>query len=115
MRKMLYLLGLLNEADLEWMLATGRRERVAAGAVLIQEGHPIDAMYIVLHGRFRVAIAAHSGTDIAGLEAGEVVGEISFVDSRPPTATVTAREDALVLAIPRRQLVAKLKQDVGFA
>src|SRR5262245_1410029 len=52
---------------------------------------------------------------LSQLQFREVVGEISFVDSRPPTATVTASADALVLAISRQHLTAKLAQDEGFA
>ena len=72
-------------------------------------------MYIVLQGQFRVSMAAGGGTGLARLHVGEVIGEISFVDSRPPTATVTAVEDAVVLAIPRQRLFAKLPEDTGFA
>lgn len=114
-RKTLYLFGILNEADIGWMMATGRQEYIPAGAILVQESQPLDAMYIVLQGAFRVSIAAGGGTELARLQTGEVIGEISFVDSRPPAATVTALEDALVLAIPRRHLFAKLAQDEGFA
>jgi len=96
------------------MMATGRQEHIPAGAILVQEGQSFDAMYIVLQGEFRVSIAA-GGTEPARSRTGEVIGEISFVDSRPPSATVTALEDAFVLAIPRQQLVAKLAQDEGFA
>jgi CRP-like cAMP-binding protein len=69
----------------------------------------------VLEGQFRVSIATDGGTELNRLRAGEVIGEISFIDSRPPSATVTALEDARVLAIPRPQLAAKLEQDVAFA
>jgi CRP-like cAMP-binding protein len=44
-----------------------------------------------------------------------MVGEMSFIDARPPSATVTAAQDSAVLAIPRPQLVAKLDQDTAFA
>jgi CRP-like cAMP-binding protein len=40
---------------------------------------------------------------------------MSFVDSRPPSATVKAVEDSRVLAIPRQKLSARLEQEQGFA
>jgi hypothetical protein len=40
---------------------------------------------------------------------------MSLVDGRPPSATVRARDDALVLAIPCERLKAKLQEDSGFA
>jgi hypothetical protein len=44
-----------------------------------------------------------------------VLGEVSFVDRRPPTATVTAVDDAGVLAVAKPVLSAKLKDDPAFA
>jgi bacteriocin-type transport-associated protein len=115
MRKALFILGILNDNDLEWLLTTGRRETVATGTVLIQEGHAVEAIYIVLEGTFGVTVGATDGQEIARLLSGEIVGEISFVDARPPSATVKAVENSLVLSVPRRQLAAKLEQDTAFA
>ena len=115
MRKVLYILGQLGDEDIEWLIANGRRERVPAGAVLIHEGRTIDAVYVVLDGLLSVATAALQDKDLAQLGAGEIVGEMSFVDARPPSASVRARRDSLVLAIPRSRLAAKLEQDVAFA
>jgi len=49
------------------------------------------------------------------LKAGEVMGEISFVDSRPPTASVKALMDSRVGVVPRTLLTSRLKEDSGFA
>ena len=43
------------------------------------------------------------------------MGEISFVDSRPPSASVKATVDSQVLAVPKAALRAKLQKDLGFA
>jgi CRP/FNR family transcriptional regulator, cyclic AMP receptor protein len=115
MKKVLFLLGELNDDDIDWLLQIGTRQEVAAGTVLIEEGKPIDALYILLTGTFSVYIAALEEREIARLSSGEIVGEMSFLDSRLPSATVKAVENSLVLSIPRRELTAKLRQDVGFA
>jgi len=39
---------------------------------------------------------------VAQLMSGEVIGEMSFVDSYPPSASVQALERSAVLAVPRR-------------
>jgi CRP/FNR family transcriptional regulator, cyclic AMP receptor protein len=62
-----------------------------------------------------VSVSALEGKTIARLTSGAVVGEMSFADARPPSATVQAVENSLILAIPRDSLVAKLKEDEGFA
>jgi Cyclic nucleotide-binding domain. len=53
--------------------------------------------------------------ELAKIVSGEIVGEVSFIDARPPLATVKAIEKTELLAIPRRQLITKLQQDLGFA
>jgi CRP/FNR family transcriptional regulator, cyclic AMP receptor protein len=115
MKKVLFLLGELNDDDIDWLIQTGTRLEVAAGTILIREGKPIDALYILLTGSFTVSVAVLQNREVARLYSGEVVGEMSFLDSRLPSATVQAIEDSLVLSIPRQQLAAKLRQDVGFA
>jgi bacteriocin-type transport-associated protein len=115
MKKVLFILGELKDVDIDWLISAGRRETVPAGHVLIREGSAINALYIVLDGQFSVTIKALGDTAVARLSTGEVIGEISFVDERPPSATVTALEPARVLAIPRAAVQAKLLQDDGFA
>jgi CRP/FNR family cyclic AMP-dependent transcriptional regulator len=115
MKKVLYILGELDDDDIDWLLEIGSRRLVPAGTVLIIEGRQLDALYILLEGELSVSTEATDDREIACLSSGEVVGEMSFVDTRPPSATVTAKSDALVLAIPRIQLALKLRQDVGFA
>ena len=115
MKKVLFILGQLTDADVEWLIGTGKREKVRAGTVLIHEGKPIDALYFVLDGAFSVTVAALKNREVARLGAGEVLGEMSYVDARPPSATVTAVDESLVLAIDRAGLLRKLERDVGFA
>lgn len=124
MRKVLYILGQLSDDDVEWLIDAGQRKRVPGGTTLIREGEPTDAMYVVLDGLLAVSIRAAASRslpagiperEIAQLGAGEIVGEMSFVDARPPSASVRALRDSLVLSIPRAQLALKLDQDLGFA
>ena len=115
MKKVLFLLSELNDDDIDWLLQAGTRQEIAAGTVLIKEGKPIDALYILLTGTFTVSIAELDHREVARLSSGEVVGEMSFLDNRLPSATVQAVEDSLVLSIPRRELAKKLQLDIGFA
>lgn len=115
MKKVFFLLGELVDDDIDWMVSTGRREEVAAGTVLIEEGKPIDTLLILLDGTLSVSVSALEGKTIARLTSGAVVGEMSFADARPPSATVQAVETSLVLSIPRERLVEKLQEDEGFA
>jgi bacteriocin-type transport-associated protein len=115
MKKVLFILGELSDDDIDWLIRAGSRVEVPAGTVLIYEGQPADTLYILLDGTLIVTISALEGRQIARLSSGDVVGEMSFVDERPPSATVQTLEQSLVLAIPRTALAEKLQQDVGFA
>jgi CRP/FNR family cyclic AMP-dependent transcriptional regulator len=117
MRKVLFLFGQLNDEDVEWMLVAGAKRFVAGGDVLIEQGVPVDAVFILLEGRLAVRLRPKRGPErqIAVLNAGEIVGEMSFVDARPPSATVQGMEDSTVFAIPKAALSAKLAADPGFA
>jgi CRP/FNR family transcriptional regulator, cyclic AMP receptor protein len=114
MKKVLYIFGLLTDADVEWMADTGERRWVEPGAVLIQEGKPVAWLVLVLEGELAVSVG---GAEIARpqpLGAGEVVGEMSFVDTAPPSATVSARQRTLGLFIDKGALARKLESDVSF-
>ena len=113
MRKVLYILGQLSDADMEWIGSVAVKRYLAPGEVLIKQGEPVDAVYIVLEGT--LSVRGQADSEIAQLGSGEIVGEMSFVDARPPLATVVALEVSLVLAIPRTRLNAKLEEDTTFA
>ena len=115
MRKALTFLGILNDSDIDWLVHAGAKREVAPGGVLVSEGEPIDAVFLVIDGRFSVAVAALGGREVAQLMSGEVIGEMSFVDSHPPSASVRALEHSAVLAVPRTRLSAKLGEDMAFA
>ncbi|HBB35703.1 MAG TPA: cyclic nucleotide-binding protein [Cyanobacteria bacterium UBA8803] len=115
MKQALYILAVLSDRDFNWLIAAGKRCRVPAGTVLIQQGEPLGALYIILDGTLVVSTETLGDSEIARLSSGEVVGEISFVDFRPPTATVKAAEDSLVWSISRSELATKLLQEADFA
>jgi len=113
MRKALYFLGVLDDADTEWLIRNGTRRTVPAGTVLIEEGKPTGWLYFVLDGAF--VVYTRTAPSVATLKAGDVIGEISFVDARPPAASVRTEVESKVGAVPRAVLSEKLRADVGFA
>ena len=70
---------------------------------MVRQGEPINDVYVLLDGRLSVRSKAPPVGELAQLSSGEVVGEMSFLDSRPPSATVTAIEKSYVLVIPLRR------------
>ena len=115
MRKVLQILSTWSDSDVEWILRHGSKECVPTGTFLIQQGICIDHLYILLDGRVSVRFENSERMPPVPLFAGELIGEISFVDSRPPTASVVAEVDSKVLSISRAVLTAKLQQDPAFS
>ena len=116
MKRVHYILGTLEDDDIDWLVAVGKRQVINSSNHLIEVGQPTDAIFLILEGQFAV-LADHPEHHhpIAYLESGDVAGEMSFIDSYPPSATVKAVEPSLVLAIPKSELTAKLHHDVCFA
>ncbi|MEH2262004.1 cyclic nucleotide-binding domain-containing protein [Nostoc sp.] len=126
------LLKELTNSDIDWILATGQREEISAGTILIRQRTPVNALYILLDGALSVSVAQAddnpigrafaaleggelSGREVARLANGEVVGEMPFLASYQSSTTVKAARKSLVLKIPQQQLIQKLQEDVTFA
>ncbi|MEH2191916.1 MAG: cyclic nucleotide-binding domain-containing protein [Nostoc sp.] len=126
------LLKELTNSDIDWILATGQREEITAGTILIRQGTPVNALYILLDGALSVSVAQAddnpigrafaaleggelSGREVAQLANGEVVGEMPFLASYQSSTTVKAARKSLVLMIPQQQLIQKLQEDITFA
>jgi len=114
MKKVLFLFGELSDPDIDWLIAHGKKTSVAQGTVLIHKGEQIDALFIVLEGLLDVSVPGHDKL-ISRLGAGEIVGELSFVDSRTPSTTVRAATDSVVYSVAREVLSARLQEEAEFA
>ena len=115
MRKVLFILGQLSDQDAEWLTANGRKQVLPPDGVMIREGEPIDSLYVVLEGLLSVIDRDLGNAEVAQLGCGEVVGEMSFIDGRPPSATVRAIERTTALKVSRQALLNKIETDPAFA
>ena len=115
MRKVLFIFGQLTDEDVDWLARVGRVEKLDAGTTIIQRGREVENIYIVLEGSFSVFYTEDFSKPEATLYAGEIVGEMSFIDARPPSATVRSDGGAMVLKIPKSELQRRLDVDTGLA
>lgn len=114
MRKVLFVFGQLSDADVDWLAKNGRRKRLAKSTVLIHEGVAVETFYILIDGELLVT-QGKPARQLARLGTGEIAGEMSFVDTRPPSATVSAATDVVVCAIPTDKLGKALAENLGFS
>ena len=115
MRNTLFIFGQLTDDDVVWLTETGSPQKLAVGVQLIEEGTPVQFVYLLLDGEAKVTTGENGQIDVARLRAGDMIGEMSFVDASPPSASVTTTVDSMVLEIPRHALERKLQADSGFA
>jgi len=112
MKSALYILAELDDDDVSWMSENGSRTTLRPEDVLITQGGEIESLFVVLDGSFLVSV---DGTEVAQVGAGQFLGDVSFVDHFPPSATVTAAQDSHVLVIARDVMQHKLDSDPNFA
>ena len=112
MRKVLYILGELEDSDLRWLIDAGTTLQVAPGTDISREGGAHDRLYILLDGELSVK---KGDRELARLGAGEIVGDMSLLDSRPPNATVSTVDESRVFFVSHASLRSKLALDHEFA
>lgn len=91
----------VEPAELASLAALSGELRFEADAVIVREGEPSDAMYIVLSGGVAVIKALDAGRSelLDVLMAGEYFGEMSLLTCPPRSATVMAMEPVSVLRL----------------
>jgi CRP/FNR family transcriptional regulator, cyclic AMP receptor protein len=77
---------------------------LAAGQVVVWEGLPQDALFIVLHGRLSVSqnVRGELESVLAELGPGASFGELAVFAPAPAAATVTAEERTVLWRVERR-------------
>jgi NTE family protein len=82
--------------ELDWV-------ELPAGGVLMRQGDPGDAMYMLASGRLRVSITGADGEErvVREITRGQVVGEMSLVTDEPRSATLVAMRDSVLARLAR--------------
>jgi len=93
------------QAGVEWL-------ELPAGGVLMREGEPGDAMYVLASGRLRVSITGADGRSrtMREITRGQVVGEMSLIADAPRSATLVAVRDSVLARLSRPSFDALVRQ-----
>ena len=83
--------GLVHLTSNDWALIVDKAVRMQfkPGEVIVQKGRRTHGLYLLLKGVASVQIASHGNLEV---RAGELCGEISFLDELPATADVVATD-----------------------
>jgi CRP-like cAMP-binding protein len=86
-------------------------QEFAAGALVLEEGQPGDALYLIKKGEVEVFTRDVQGEilPLACLREGDFFGEISLITGRPRTASVKARQALELLQLQKHDFNEILK------
>lgn len=95
----------LPASDLESLCKLVTEVSLPAGEILFTEGSPGDKAYIIKQGQLEI-LKASGGSNVllAVRQSGDVIGEMSLLESAPRFATARARSDCILLVIEHQHL-----------
>src|SRR6266849_1018254 len=93
----------LGNTQLADLLNGATRKSFAKHTLLIQEGSPSDALYMIERGKAKVFLASSSGKEVilSVLGPGEYVGEMALIDDEPHSAGVMTLTDTDCLVVSK--------------
>jgi CRP-like cAMP-binding protein len=102
----------LSSRQLGKLADSSRRTTHQAGHEIAKEGEGAMALHIILDGTAEVSV---HGNPKRELRAGDYFGEISLIDGKKRSASVTATTDLHTLAVPHLPFQQLLESEPGFA
>ena len=109
----------LPEATLESLAGISHPESYAENQILFEEGAEGDSLYVILAGSAVIQKVIDAETqsfkDLAVVEEGDLLGDMSLFDNKPRSATVRAKTDLRVLRIFRGEFDEFLRRDASTA
>lgn len=100
----------------QWVNSSATLLTLDQPSVLIREGVKNEDVYILRHGELKVTTSTQSGEEVSLAklsDQGALVGEMSFLESRPPVATVVAEAGSEVLLVNKEKLGNAIKVDMA--
>ena len=105
----------LTDDALGLVVDHGTIENFAEGRLLVEESQENTKLFVILSGRFEVFLPhtaeRFSKLRLATIGPGECIGEYSFIDHHPASASVVAMESSTVLAIGHADFQRLLQSD----
>jgi SulP family sulfate permease len=106
----------LTDDELALVLARARKLRLEAGQPLLRLGQPGDRLYYLERGELAISLPLGGETVSLGTRhAGTWVGEITWLEPGPVTASAVATRDSQLLVLARVDLLALGREHPGLA
>ncbi len=93
----------LDAEELAALAVLLRERRFARGGIIVTQGEPGDALFLIGQGQVKVAVFAEDGREVilSVLTAGGFFGEMALLDDEPRSAHVIAMTDATLHQLRR--------------
>ena len=107
----------VSDQALAQLEAAGRLRRLARGQMLFSQGDPADAFFVVCSGCIALGLDSANGRELVinDMRSGDGFGDLGLIRGQPRSTSAVAREDCVVLAIPRRDFLAVLASEPALA
>lgn len=107
----------LPDPELQAFAPLMRERRVPKGGVILMQGDPGDALYLIGAGQVKVVLIGEDGREVilSVLGPGSFFGDMSLLDDEPRSAHVFAMEDSLLLQLRREDFQARLRSSPDVA
>lgn len=101
----------LPDGDLRAFAPLLRERRFPKGSVILMQGDPGDALYLIATGQVKVVLIGEDGREVilSVLGPGSFFGDMSLIDDQPRSAHVVAMEEATLLQLRRDDFQARLR------
>lgn len=107
----------LSDTAIKELSKKMRVEQLPAGTVIIREGDPPDAFYLISDGEIEVSKKAESGESyvLSVLSSGEGVGAMALLTNSHRTASVTAKTDVACYTLLKEDFDEIVRTDSAFS
>jgi CRP/FNR family cyclic AMP-dependent transcriptional regulator len=102
----------LSRRQVAKLVKAGRQVRSGSGKEIATEGLGALAFHVILEGTAEVT---RGGTVLRQLGQGDHFGEISMIDGKPRSATVSATSELTTFVIPHAQFAELVRKDAELA
>ncbi|MAR06905.1 MAG: hypothetical protein CL862_07370 [Cyanobium sp. NAT70] len=87
---------------INWLTQENENRDIPAKSLLIEEGKEIESIYVLTKGKLVVKTTNQLGTEslLNQLSPGCIVGEMSWLENRPPVASVEADRASSIQVVP---------------
>lgn len=102
----------VSDGSVDQLAGSAEFEDVETQQVVIRQGEPADAFFVIESGDFAVSAVDPRGrsVELPAMSAGDYFGEIGLIENSERTATVTALSPARILRIDGEAFVEALTQ-----